>query len=252
MSLLNEGEQDCHHTEESTAQPLGSWWITAQSACVRACARAWTETRIYVGANNLCVHAHAHKKTSLCMITVYSNSLRSYSTGSWVHDQPSQQVCVLPVIQVFEFAQVFRLPCGIVVFAPFLFQCVSVERYTVLWISASVWIPWSSLLFPSHSRYIHASSFLSLPLCGADWQASASLRRVINLLIGVGGSVAVEASPTLSVANLSLSPGSQGTLVAKVQSLQSLVCVPPSPSHSMLLCFVHPFFTAIHHTKEWG
>lgn len=34
--------------------------------------------------------------------------------------------------------KVFRLPCGIVVFAPLLFQCVSVERYTVLWISASV------------------------------------------------------------------------------------------------------------------
>lgn len=58
-----------------------------------------------------------------------------------------KRACVPAVILVFEFAACEGIPCGIVVFAPLLFQCVIVERYTVLWISASVWIPWSSLLF---------------------------------------------------------------------------------------------------------
>lgn len=88
-----------------------------------------------------CLHADQKQKPTDC------NPLRSQGTGSWAHDQPSQRASVPPVIQVFEFAPCEGIPCGIVVFAPLLFQCVSVERYTVVWISASVWIPWSSLLF---------------------------------------------------------------------------------------------------------
>lgn len=48
---------------------------------------------------------HAHTCThSFCTITVCSDPLRSYGTGSWEHDQPSQQASEPPVIQVFEFA----------------------------------------------------------------------------------------------------------------------------------------------------
>lgn len=68
------------------------------------------ETRIYMCANDMHAHTRAHRQnTSFFTITGCSNPLRSYSTGSWVHDQPpqlhfEQQACVPPVIQVFEFA----------------------------------------------------------------------------------------------------------------------------------------------------
>lgn len=41
---------------------------------------------------------------TLCTALSCSNLLRSCGTGIRVHGQPSQQACVPPVIQVFEFA----------------------------------------------------------------------------------------------------------------------------------------------------
>lgn len=123
VSLLNEGEQDCHHPEDSTAQPLWGWWITWGCICLRVC--AWAEQEY------TCVQiifACTQKKTSFCTITVCSNPLRSYSTGSWVHGQPSQQAREPPVIQVFEFAacegiQASMWHSGICTFAVSVCQC---------------------------------------------------------------------------------------------------------------------------------
>ena len=97
VSLLNEGEQDCHRPEDSAAQPLRSWWIAwgctrlYVCVCVCVCVCAWTEQE------HTCVQI-----ISFCTITVCSNPLRSYSTGS------RKQASVPPVIQVFKFAGLWR------------------------------------------------------------------------------------------------------------------------------------------------
>lgn len=82
-----------------------------------------------------CMHTHARtdKIPPFAQLLGCSNPLRSYSTGSWVHDQPpqlhfEQQACVPPVIQVFEFAvcegiRASMWHSGICTFAVSVCQC---------------------------------------------------------------------------------------------------------------------------------
>lgn len=96
------------------------------------------------------IHTRAHDKRrpfeQLLFAVIHSD--RTAQEAGCTSSHHNRPVC----LQSYRYlslqpVKVFRPPCGIVVFAPLLFQCVSVERYTVLWISASVCFPWSSLLF---------------------------------------------------------------------------------------------------------